>query len=128
MLVTKTLTIAKLKALKPRDKNYRVHDGGGLYLEVSKTGGKWWRLKYYIGSKEKRLSLGVFPGVSLSEARLERDKLKKLIAQGEDPSIKRKLAKTRVKIAEQRETQVLIGYLLARIEGLEKQLEEASNG
>ena len=52
------LTDTAIKKLKPKDKAYRVFDGGGMYLEVSPAGGKWWRLKYRFGGKEKRLSLG----------------------------------------------------------------------
>ena len=46
---------------KVTDKPYKIGDAGGLYLEVAPSGGKWWRLKYHHGGKEKRLSLGVYP-------------------------------------------------------------------
>ncbi len=49
-----------------------MFDGGGLYLEVAPSGGKWWRLKYRFGGKEKRISLGVYPDVSLKQARRRR--------------------------------------------------------
>lgn len=61
-----------------------------MYLEVAPSGGKWWRLKYRIGGKEKRISLGVFPEVSLQVARTRRDEARKLIEQGIDPSKVRK--------------------------------------
>jgi hypothetical protein len=51
----------------------KLFDGGGLYLEVAPAGGKWWRLKYRIAGKEKRLSLGVYPDVGLKLARDRRD-------------------------------------------------------
>ena len=63
------LTIAEVKAAKPKDKPYRLFDGGGLYLEVQTTGARYWRWKYRNAGKERRLSLGVFPEVSIAEAR-----------------------------------------------------------
>ena len=68
-------------------------DERGLYLEVSPTGGKWWRLKYRFGGKEKRLSLGVYPDVSLKDARDRRERARKLLADGIDPSENRKAQK-----------------------------------
>ena len=59
-------------------------------MEVSPAGGKWWRLKYRFGGKEKRLSLGVYPEVSLKEARSRRDESRKLLATGVDPGVNRK--------------------------------------
>jgi len=64
-----------------------------LYIEVSAAGGKWWRLKYRFDGKEKRLSLGVFPDVSLKDARIKRDEARKLLASGIDPSETRKAKK-----------------------------------
>jgi hypothetical protein len=63
------LTDTAIKKLKTKDKAYRVFDGGGMYLEVSPAGGKWWRLKYRFSGREKRLSLGICPDVSLKAAR-----------------------------------------------------------
>lgn len=74
-------------------KPYKLSDSGGLYLEVAPAGGKWWRLKYRIGGKEKRLSLGTYPEVSLAEARTRRDEARKLVAAGADPSARRKADK-----------------------------------
>ena len=54
---------------KPAAKPYRLFDGGGLYVEVSPSGGKYWRLKYRIRSKERRAALGVYPEISLKVAR-----------------------------------------------------------
>ena len=67
------LTDTAIRAAKPRAKPRKLFDGGGLYLEVSPAGGKWWRWKYRYGGKEKRLSLGVYPDVSLKSARGRRD-------------------------------------------------------
>lgn len=76
------------------NKPYKLSDAGGLYLEVTPAGGKWWRLKYRFGGKEKRLSLGVYPDVPLKTARDRRDEARKLLANGIDPSEHRKAAKS----------------------------------
>ena len=80
-------------AKSPGEKPVRLFDERGLYLEISPTGGKWWRLKYRIAGKEKRLSLGVYPDVSLKDARDRRDASRKLLADGIDPSERRKVMK-----------------------------------
>ena len=87
------LSDATVRNAKPSDKRLRLFDGGGLYVEVAPGGGKWWRLKYRHGGKEKRLSLGVYPAVSLKAARARRDEAKQQIADGIDPSDARKQAK-----------------------------------
>lgn len=87
------LTDTALKAAKPTGKSQRLFDGAGLYLEISPSGGKWWRFKYRFDTKEKRLSLGVYPEVSLKEARERRDEMRRLIANGVDPGINRKIQK-----------------------------------
>ncbi|MCF6354309.1 MAG: Arm DNA-binding domain-containing protein [Candidatus Polarisedimenticolaceae bacterium] len=63
------LSDTAIRNAKPSDKSKKMFDGGGLYLEVAPSGGKWWRLKYRFDGKEKRLSLGVYPDVSLKNAR-----------------------------------------------------------
>lgn len=87
------LTATAIRNTKPADKPIRLFDGGGMYLEVSPAGGRWWRLKYRFVGKEKRLSLGVYPEVSLAEARSRREDARKLLAAGIDPSDQRKAAK-----------------------------------
>ncbi len=87
------LTVAAVKNATPASKTSKLFDGGGLYLEVAPSGSKWWRLKYRIGGKEKRLALGVYPDVSLKAARERRDEARKLIANGVDPSENRKAMK-----------------------------------
>ncbi len=84
------LTDIKCKTAKPKDKAYKVFDGGGLYLEILPSGKKLWRQKYYYLKKEKRISFGAYPLVSLADARAERDKAKKLLIQNIDPSAQRK--------------------------------------
>lgn len=72
---------------------YRLFDSGGLYLEVVPTGGRWWRVKYRFAGKEKRLALGVYPTVSLKDARRRRDEARQLLASGVDPLVQRKARK-----------------------------------
>jgi integrase len=87
------LTDTAIRNAKPGDKARKMFDGGGLYLEVAPSGGKWWRLKYRFGGKEKRLSLGVYPDISLKKARERRDEARKLLANEIDPSENRKAKK-----------------------------------
>lgn len=75
---------------KPKEKPYKLSDGGGLYLNVQADGARYWRLKYRFLGREKLLSLGVYPQVSLLEAREGRDAAKKLLAKGQDPSFAKK--------------------------------------
>jgi integrase len=94
------LTAASIRNIKPKDKTFKLYDERGLYLEVSPNGGKWWRFKYRFSGKEKRLSLGVYPDVSLKEARDHREEARKLLAKEIDPSENRKAQKSsRVEIA-----------------------------
>lgn len=88
------LTDAKIKTTKPADKDYKLGDDGGLYLLVTKAGGKLWRLKYRFEGKEKKLSFGAYPEITLLEARAKRDQARKLLANDLDPSDLNKAAKT----------------------------------
>ena len=90
------LTDTAIRAAKPRAKPRKLYDAGGLYLEVSPTGGKWWRWKYRLGGKEKRLSLGVYPDVGLKSARERRDAVRQQLAAGIDPGQARKAQKLAV--------------------------------
>ena len=78
---------------KAADKSYKMYDTDGLFLQVTPQGGKWWRLKYRFDGKEKLLSLGTYPDISLSQARQKREDSKKLLAIDIDPSESRKQAK-----------------------------------
>lgn len=82
------------KPFVPTDTSYRMFDDGGLYLEVDLNGGKWWRLKYRFMGKEKRISLGVYPAVSLKDARGKRHEIRKILAGGTDPGETRKAMKS----------------------------------
>ena len=78
---------------KPGPKPRKLSDGGGLHVLVQPTGGKLWRLAYRFAGKQKTLALGVYPAVSLEEARQRRDAAKKLLARSIDPSVQRKADK-----------------------------------
>jgi integrase len=87
------LTDTSIRNAKPKDKPYKLYDERGLFLQVTPSGGKWWRFKYRLGDKEKLLSLGTYPDVSLLAARQKRDEAKKLLAEGIDPSLEKQRAK-----------------------------------
>ncbi len=86
---TLPLTDKQIRAAKPKDKPFKLFDGGGLFLLVNKTGSKGWRLKYRFASKEKLISLGSYPATSLADARNKRAEAKELLAKNIDPSIAR---------------------------------------
>ena len=87
------LTNTAIRAAKPQAKAVKLFDGGGLYLEVSPAGGKWWRWKYRFAGKENRLSFGVYPDVPLKAAREKRDSARRQLAAGIDPSQARRAEK-----------------------------------
>lgn len=87
------LTDTAVRKAKPTDKTQRLFDGGGLYLEITPAGGKRWRQKYRFAGKEKLLAHGIYPDVSLAEARERRDNARKLLANGVDPSQHRRATK-----------------------------------
>ena len=87
------LSTAKIQNSPPQKKTVRLFDGRGLYLEIAPTGSRWWRFKYRFAGKEKRISLGVYPDVGLKKARDRRDDMRKLVADGIDPSAARKQEK-----------------------------------
>jgi integrase len=89
------LTNAKCNKAAPKGKPYKLADSGGLYLLITTTGSKLWRIKYRYMGKEKLLSLGPYPLTTLLEARENRDIAKKALSQGQDPSTQRKDHKRR---------------------------------
>jgi integrase len=93
------LTDLALKAIKPKEKTYKLADGKGLYIEVTPTGSIYWRMKYRYAGKEKRISLGVYPEVSLKNARTALSKAREQLANGIDPSALRKVQKAALIIA-----------------------------
>lgn len=97
MAATDTLSDKAIKAATKMaceaGKARRISDGGGLYLHAQPNGGGWWRLRYFHGGKEGMLSLGIYPEVSLADARKRRDAARRLVASGIDPSAARKADK-----------------------------------
>lgn len=87
------LTDTAIRNAKPGTKPVKMFDESGLFLLVAPSGGKWWRFKYRFGGKEKLLSLGTYPEVSLKEARDKRDEARKQVATGIDPGEHRKAHK-----------------------------------
>ncbi|ESQ89717.1 integrase [Asticcacaulis benevestitus DSM 16100 = ATCC BAA-896] len=86
-----SLSDLTIKAAKPNsDKDYKLADGGALFLVISKSGSKLWRFRYRFMGREKMLSLGSYPDVGLKAARGRRDEAKKVLATGVDPSFERK--------------------------------------
>ena len=91
--MAKGLTDTKIRNAKPKDKKYKIYDSGGLYIIIAPAGGKWWRFKYRFDGKEKQISLGTYPEVSLAKARVKRDRLREQVADGVNPSAVRKAIK-----------------------------------
>ena len=87
------LSDVSIKNAKPSEKSIKMSDGGGLYLEITPKGGKYWRQKYRFQGKEKRLAHGVYPDVSLKMARDRRDAARRLLAEGIDPGQHKKAKK-----------------------------------
>ena len=88
-----SLSDAKIRNTPTPEKPKKLYDGEGLFLQFTPAGGKWWRLRYWYQGKEKLLSLGTYPAISLKTARQRRDEAKELIGRGVDPSEQRKAAK-----------------------------------
>lgn len=84
------LSDTQVKNTKPRERDFKLFDGGGLFLLVTSGGGKLWHFKYRFGGKEKKLSFGTYPEVSLSDAREKREAARKQVAAGIDPGEARK--------------------------------------
>ena len=86
MRETRKLTVRAIEALKPKGKPYKAADGEGLYVEVSPAGGKLWRLKYRFGGKEKRLSFGPWPDITVEAAREKATDARAALRDGKDPA------------------------------------------
>ena len=94
------LSDIQCKSAKSKEKPYKIGDGGGMYLEVMPNGSKYWRLKYRVKTdgkwKEKRLAIGVYPEITLKQARERRDEARRLLDEGRDPSFEKKKRKAMV--------------------------------
>lgn len=87
------LTDAKIRAASPQQRPVKLFDGGGLYLLVNPNGSRYWRMKYRFAGREGKLAFGVYPEVSLKEARTRRDEARRQIRDGIDPQVQRKAAR-----------------------------------
>ena len=90
------LSDTALRNAKPKAKPYKMYDIDGLFAILTPAGGKWWRFKYRFEGKEKLLSFGTYPEITLKEAREKRDEARKLVAQGIDPSAQRQAVKASI--------------------------------
>ena len=89
----KPLSEVKVRTVKPQEKDFKLFDGGGLFLLVTKSGGKLWHFKYRFDKKEKKLALGAYPEISLIDARRRLDEARSQLAHGIDPGAVRKAQK-----------------------------------
>jgi hypothetical protein len=116
---TVMLTDAKVKAAKPAQSPYKLADGEGMYLLVNPSGRKYWRLDYRHHDKRHTLALGVYPTVSLAEAREKRRQAKELIRNGINPGQQRKLDKLAGRIASENTFKAIADeYLDTAVTGL----------
>jgi hypothetical protein len=93
-----SLTDIKVRTAKPKEKPYKLGDERGLYLYVHSNGSKYWRMKYRYAGKEKKLALGIYPDVTLADARNRCADARKVLAAGNDPSDVKKEAKRAILI------------------------------
>lgn len=105
------LSDTKIRNLKPKPKPYKVADAGGLYIFVQTNGSKLWRLKYRFRGREKTMSYGPYPLVSLKEAREKRERDKKLLLEGHDPGVRKQLQK-RAALLDEEDTFAAFGAAL----------------
>ncbi|MEY4685849.1 MAG: hypothetical protein RLZ25_2308 [Pseudomonadota bacterium] len=91
-----TLTEIALRIAKPEPKAFKLSDAGGMYVLIHPNGSKYFRFDYRFDGKRRTASLGVYPDISLKQARQERDRVKDLLASGIDPSVQKRLLSRRM--------------------------------
>jgi len=89
------LSDSRIRKMKGKDKDYKVADGRGLFILVKRSGARMWRFRYMFEGKEKLISLGLYPEISLKVARERREKYRTDVALGLDPSAERKKVKVK---------------------------------
>ena len=109
----KPLSEIKVRNAKPQESAYKLFDGGGLYLFITPSGGKLWHFKYRFDNKEKKLTFGSYPEISLLDARQRRDDARKLLSNGVDPGAVRK-AQKQAKVEETETFEVIAKEWLER--------------
>ena len=90
LAATDFLTEARIRRARPKERPYKLRDGGGLYLLITPTDAKQWRLRYVVGSRESMVSLGTYPATSLKAARAKRTELRAALEVGKDPAAERR--------------------------------------
>lgn len=95
------LTDVEVRKAKPKEKPYKMADSGGLYLYVAPSGSKLWRMKFVKAGKEKLLSFGAYPDVTLLEARKKRDEARDELREGHDPTVRKKVKRVAIATDEQ---------------------------
>src|SRR5438270_5888 len=93
------LTDTRIRSAKPKAKAYKLADGGGMYLLVGPDGRCYWRLDYRFAGKRRTLALGVYPSVTLSNARARREDARTSLAKDIDPSALKRASKRAAKLA-----------------------------
>lgn len=109
-----TLTDAKIRAAKPGPRTVKLSDGGGLQLWIEPNSAKRWRLAYRFSGSQKTLAIGVYPATGLREAREAREEAKRLLANGQDPALVKKLAKAAKAMASANTFEAIAGELLEK--------------
>ena len=110
------LTQLAVSAAKPRDTSYKLSDGGGLALLVKPGGTKLWRFRYHFAGKERMLSLGAYPAVSIAAARKKRDEAREVLGQGQDPAQKRRNDKVAAALSANNTFAVVAAEYIDRLE------------
>jgi hypothetical protein len=108
------LTQVGIRKTKPREKAYKLADEKGLFLFITPSGGKYWRFKYRFGGKEKKLAFGVYPEVSLAEAREKRDLARKMVANDVGPGVVKQAARNAIVQAVENSFQLVALELYAK--------------
>ena len=123
--LTTPLTAKEIQSAKASEKERKLFDGGGLYIAITPKGGKSWRLKYRFKNKEFRLALGVYPALSLMEARKLREMYKAQIAEGINPSYEKKKQKEAETIQEVKDLNTFERLALQRLEKVRDDISES---
>jgi integrase len=108
------LSDTKIRNLKSKDKTYKIADQGGLYISIQPSGSKLWRLKYRFKGREKTMSYGPYPLISLKEAREKRDRDKRLLLDGQDPGVRKQMQKRAAVLEEDDTFSVFAAELLEK--------------
>jgi len=98
-MATNKLTDIEVKQANTLQKDYKITDGGGLYLLVKNTGTKCWRLAYGFAGKQKALAIGTYPQIGLKDARKQREQAKEKLAKNIDPSLDKKHERIKQQLA-----------------------------